>query len=322
MEIPAMPDIHCPPVSLTDPDFLRQLLRTNMLDCDVGLHDSHPMEAQVELRQAGNVRAMKIDLHHPLSASRSAAQIAKEDTSYIVLTYQQTGRIISRVRSKTVTVEPGEIFLAHTAIPRETIAPDRARHLTMLIPADHFHEHFPEVKRGDGCQLLRPNSNTLALLAGCLDTFAEKVFPRAQEPAAPAIDLILDIFEAALLDQREPTDQHTPLFERIIRFIDDGLIDSSLTPTAIAQAHGISVRYLHLLFSRRGITVGGWIRNRRLEACIRALSNPRKQRSVTELALKWGFFDAAHFSKAFKSAYGISPASYRRGCKRGAIRLP
>ena len=35
-------------------------------------------------------------------------------------------------------------------------------------------------------------------------------------------------------------------------------------------------------------------------------------RTITEIAMKWGFSDAAHFSRSFKAAFGISPHAFRR----------
>ncbi len=38
-----------------------------------------------------------------------------------------------------------------------------------------------------------------------------------------------------------------------------------LSPAAVAAAHHISLRSLHQLFHDEGLTVAGWIRQRRLE---------------------------------------------------------
>ncbi|HFF4424690.1 TPA: helix-turn-helix domain-containing protein, partial [Acinetobacter baumannii] len=43
------------------------------------------------------------------------------------------------------------------------------------------------------------------------------------------------------------------------------------------------------------------------------LDKRNKQSSITQIALKWGFWDGAHFSKIFKKTYGISPKEFREG---------
>ena len=54
------------------------------------------------------------------------------------------------------------------------------------------------------------------------------------------------------------------------------------------------------------------IQRRRLEACLRDLRHPaHAQRSVTDIALSWGFSNSAHFSRAFRAHVGCSPSEYR-----------
>jgi AraC-like DNA-binding protein len=65
----------------------------------------------------------------------------------------------------------------------------------------------------------------------------------------------------------------------------------------------------------RGVTVAGWIRSRRLARCRVALTDVRQDRTITEIATKWGFSDVAHFSRTFKAA-SASPQM------RSAVRIP
>ena len=85
----------------------------------------------------------------------------------------------------------------------------------------------------------------------------------------------------------------------------------------IAQRHGCSVRALHALFAEFNTTVAGSIRHLRLEKCRSALQEQHGER-IGQLALRWGFNDAAHFSKLFKSTYGLSPRSFREGAANGS----
>ena len=101
-------------------------------------------------------------------------------------------------------------------------------------------------------------------------------------------------------------------------FINQYLGDAWLAPATIAAAHHMSLRSLHQLFHDEGLTVGGWIRQRRLEACRRDLADPvLVSRPVAAIAARWGFSSAADFSRAFRAAHGMPPAEYRRSA-RGA----
>ncbi|MFF7359611.1 helix-turn-helix domain-containing protein [Streptomyces sp. NPDC008125] len=115
---------------------------------------------------------------------------------------------------------------------------------------------------------------------------------------------------------REATDE-TPeaarqLLSRIQEYIDQHLGDPDLSPEAIAQAHHISVRYLHKLFQYEDMTVSRWVRRRRLHACRRELARrTRTSQTIAAVARGWGFTSSAHFSRAFRTTYGMSPAEWR-----------
>ncbi len=79
------------------------------------------------------------------------------------------------------------------------------------------------------------------------------------------------------------------------------------------------MRHLHRLFSSQGGTLGGCIRERRLQHCQADLADPRfLPRTITEIALFWGFSDSAHFSHCFKQRFGISPREFRARVTSGS----
>ncbi|MFT2017919.1 helix-turn-helix domain-containing protein [Streptomyces sp. 796.1] len=100
---------------------------------------------------------------------------------------------------------------------------------------------------------------------------------------------------------------------RIDAYIHENLAAPELTPAAIAAHHHISVRSLHALFHRRGRTVAATIRHLRLERCRAALADPQWSAvPVRAIAARWGYPDATVFSRAFRTAYGLPPNTYRR----------
>jgi AraC-like DNA-binding protein len=75
----------------------------------------------------------------------------------------------------------------------------------------------------------------------------------------------------------------------------------------------MSVGHLHRLFKTEPLSPSQYLWSRRLEACSRELLDPRRAKvSVAEIAFKWGFNDAAHFSRAFRDRFNCSPREWRR----------
>ncbi|WP_404944033.1 helix-turn-helix transcriptional regulator [Rhizobium rhizogenes] len=81
----------------------------------------------------------------------------------------------------------------------------------------------------------------------------------------------------------------------------------------VAGALGISIRHLHRLFEATGDTVSRHILRCRLEVARSRLRSPEFGHvTILELALDCGFTSLATFYRAYRIAYGFTPAEYRR----------
>ena len=98
---------------------------------------------------------------------------------------------------------------------------------------------------------------------------------------------------------------------RAERYIRMNLASRELSPELVANACGISVRYLHQVFSGSGKSVGQWIRELRLQACEQQLRNVRRKESIAEIAYQWGFGDQAQFSRHFRAYFGCTARQMR-----------
>lgn len=119
-------------------------------------------------------------------------------------------------------------------------------------------------------------------------------------------------------DRGPGSDDRELLARRILAYTEQRLADPELGPDQIAAAHYISRRYLYKLLAEQGYTVSGWIRERRLAHCRRDLADPALAHlPVGAVGGRWGFPNPAHFSNAFKMAYGISPREARLAARSG-----
>ncbi|GAA3971735.1 helix-turn-helix domain-containing protein [Actinomadura viridis] len=99
---------------------------------------------------------------------------------------------------------------------------------------------------------------------------------------------------------------------RIRAFIQNHLDDPHLSPRTVAAAHHISPSYLHRLFEDEPRTVAALIRDLRMERARGDLADQAlRSTPIHAIAARWGFRHAAHFTRAFRSAYGMAPNDYR-----------
>ncbi|MFI8962694.1 helix-turn-helix domain-containing protein [Streptomyces sp. NPDC053493] len=120
--------------------------------------------------------------------------------------------------------------------------------------------------------------------------------------------------QAALLPRESPA---LLLRQEVLAFIGRNLHRPELTPAAIAQAHCVSVRTLHRVFEGYGQTVAQIVRRERIGRCRRDLADPAlRSTPVAAIGARWGFARASDFTRAFRSATGLTPTAYRADVRR------
>ncbi|MFD7130895.1 helix-turn-helix domain-containing protein [Streptomyces sp. NPDC059894] len=164
---------------------------------------------------------------------------------------------------------------------------------------------------------VRGDSGVAALASQFLGSFAQDEWlarsHSGRRLALNAADLLaLLVAELPAARRTAHADTRDAVMCRIRAHIDEHLGDPELGPESIARAHFMSVRYLHKLFQRDGVTVSAYIRRRRLDACRLELGRPpNRRRSVAAVAQTYGFVSPSHFSRVFRSAFGTSPSQWQ-----------
>ncbi|WP_406511149.1 helix-turn-helix domain-containing protein [Streptomyces sp. NBC_00161] len=257
----------------------------------------------------------------PMSAQRAPADIRRSDPDcyFLFLVHgspmgleQRRSNTLLKARDMALFDTSQSLaceFEDHSRLSRVTLL--RLPRTTLPLPPDR-------IDRLLGTRL-SSRTGAGALLAGYLAGLRESTdrceADELQRLGAIAVDLAT-VFLASRLGSPPslPAEtRHQALLARIQAFIDHNLADPDLTPATIAVHHHISVRLLHQLFQQQPETVGATIRQRRLERSRADLTNPRiAHRSIGQTAARWGFRHQAHFARAFRLAYGMSPSDFRR----------
>jgi helix-turn-helix protein len=78
------------------------------------------------------------------------------------------------------------------------------------------------------------------------------------------------------------------------------------------SGHHISVRHLYNVLAAGGISLGDWIRERRLQACRDDLADASsRDLTIAAIARRWGFRDASNFGRLFRAESGLTPREWR-----------
>jgi AraC-like DNA-binding protein len=166
------------------------------------------------------------------------------------------------------------------------------------------------------------------LASGCLAAMAAPLWPPPGEAAAPllvdaGLDLVVGALRAAAGGRDVAGLRQRAMLGELKSYALAHLGDPGLTPGRVARAHYISARQLHRLFARDGRTFGAWAREQRLRRCRDELADPAAaDRTIAEVAARWGYRSAAHFTRAFAARFGTTPRDFRAGQSGGVSRRP
>jgi AraC-like DNA-binding protein len=72
-----------------------------------------------------------------------------------------------------------------------------------------------------------------------------------------------------------------------------------------------------MAFAASDRSIADHIWTTRLDGCRADLAR-RVDQTISEVAFAWGFSSSAHFSRAFRKRFGVTPTDFRRG-ERGAL---
>ena len=309
------------------PDTVATRIARNISDFRAAVNDSFvPLQVSSAHpdRFRGMIRGAGIDEVHVSDVratdhvvERTPELIARGDRPYFKVSLMLAGTGLLSQDDREAVLSPGDLAVYDTSRPYSLVFDQDFRTMVVMFPR-HLLTLPPDMVgqltavRISGSEGLGSVvAPYLTQLAGNLDQLAGSTGARL---AHSALDLVATVFARELGLDGESADPHRALMQRIRGHIDRNLASTDLGPASIAAAHFISTRHLHGLFQEQGTTVSTWIRTRRLEQCRRDLVDPvLADRPVAAVAARWGFVDAAHFSRAFKSTYGVSPSEFRAG---------
>ncbi|WCM22496.1 AraC family transcriptional regulator [Paraburkholderia bryophila] len=97
---------------------------------------------------------------------------------------------------------------------------------------------------------------------------------------------------------------------RVVRDFAEAHISDKIVLEDLSLLIGLDrFRFLKLFKRTVGMTPHAWLLRLRLEKAV-ALINASRNMSITDIAHAVGFFDQSHFTRAFRQAYGVTPARF------------
>ncbi|MFT7460228.1 MAG: AraC-like DNA-binding protein [Planctomycetota bacterium] len=268
-----------------------------------------------EISLPGGLSVLDIRID-PVVIKRHPNHIVEDANHDYFLTTLLEGRATIQQADKVYIMKPGDLALMTGGLPYTIEYEITSRRLIVRIPHAVFKQRLTNCEEKAIIGHL-PNKGLGRVVNELLKSVAfesESLNVTEQFTLTQSLlELTAALTRAIIKPSVSKTaPRHTDLLNRIFTYIEENYMDSDLTPDKIAKGNGISTRYLHSLFRESGTTVLKWVWEQRLKAARSDLLDPTQtQARISEIAFRRGFNDSAHFSRTFRSRFGISPTELR-----------
>lgn len=217
---------------------------------------------------------------------------------------------------QTVKLRSGDIMLLDPSQSWRLALQTRFRIMLIKLESSSFLLRLVRTGRQEANRI-STKQGIGALCLNMLQSLTEQL-PHVDNNELPALEVTLAELLVACLSHKQSTanedatDVQLAHLRRVCRTVDSRLDDPDLRIEQIAAQEGLSTRYLQKLFKNSGTTFSEYLKSRRIQHCCVDLANPAlAQFSIAQLCYRWGFNDAANFSRTFSQFIGMSPKSYR-----------
>ncbi|WP_445165886.1 helix-turn-helix domain-containing protein [Mycolicibacterium sp. Dal123E01] len=236
-------------------------------------------------------------------------------TPSLILGLQLTGSCVVTQRDHEIALRPGDLAVWDSTDPFVIVDGNGLAQHKFRIPLDRLALPIDVIRQISAVRLCpdHPISDLavayfqrLASRPGAFDR------PGGELVSQPGIDLL----RAAItthLDAAELGKEalQATLFVRVMDYVQSHVQEPDLNAGRIAAEHHISVRQLYRILAAEGVSLGDWMRTRRLEGARRDLALAFLHDPVSAVARRWGFIDASSFARMFRATYGVSPSEWR-----------
>lgn len=308
-------------------DYFRDELSRVLVPMDIRCPTPGEFRARHRSSDLGAVTLVSIwsRPHSHYEIARTPPMITRSDPGAYRLLVNLTGSSDFLHHGRYATLRPGGMALFDTSFPffgRRWPGPDSTgRSFMATFPYDALPFTSRQVRTLLGARL-PTQAGAGALVRAVLEQIGALREPQAAEArrlSAALLDLLV-VHLAEQLDVATPAAHEAgaqTTWLRVQAFIAEHLGDPDLSTERVATAHHMSVRTLQRLFASHDTTVAAWIRTQRLERVRHDLLDHRLATTpVRTIARRRGFLDQAHFTRAFRRAYGSTPLAYRASATR------
>jgi AraC family transcriptional regulator, positive regulator of tynA and feaB len=273
--------------------------------------EASSLEARINYTTVSRLKLCQIEASQHRIA-HTDWRIRSTEHPYIKILFQTYGVSYFEQDGRRIEIMPGDCLAYDVSCPHTIISPALTRHEVVVVPKEFLRERGFHTEKMTACKLSsRAGTGRIAHeFLHAAFTEAAKLSPSS---AAGVAESLIDLLLLPLREADAAFDRVGPeaMYIRAQAFIREHLRDPDLCIDQISAALGCTKRYLHMLFSERGMTVSDYIWRARLQHCRQELET-HAGKTITDVAFSWGFSSSSHFSRVFRKYFGVVPSSIQK----------
>ena len=268
-------------------------------------------EARINYTTVSQLKLCQIEAsQHRIAHTVSRTKLSEHP--FVKILFQTYGISHFEQAGRRIDIMPGDCFAYDVSCPHSIVSPSLTRHEVVIVPKELLRERGFHSTKMSPCKLSARNGTGRIAHDFVLAAFdeANSLSPHNANGVA---DSLIDLLLLPLREADTMFDRVGPeaMYIRAQAFIREHLRDPDLSIDQISAALGCTKRYLHMLFSDRGMTVSDYIWQARLQNCRQELE-AQGGKTITDVAFSWGFSSSSHFSRVFRKYFGIMPSSIHK----------
>lgn len=251
---------------------------------------------------------------------RTPSLIARSAEDYFLVSIQTRGVGTVSQDGRQAVLHPGDFALYDSTRPYELGFADDFQQFVLMLPGPTLRSRLrgPDELTARGVPGARGAGHLMIEMITTLADTVGELEPASAAAVAQSVEHIVVAGLSALDGTAHPPEPELAARrEQVKACARRRLRDPGLTVAALAAELHTSVSTLHRAFAGQPQTIAEWIWAHRLDGVRDEMCDPAlRTRTITELAFSWGFVDASHFSRAFRSRFGCRPRDFRASLPR------
>lgn len=247
-----------------------------------------------------------------MTLARTRAMAAAGDDAIGLIINRDAGARLSQ-RGRDISLQDGD---ACTILTDEPGMITGRSHLGLLFPRAALFERVRNIADVSPMRIPK-ETEALRLLVGYVNTLPRKLTLNSPNLRRTVVEHIYDLVALAICPDRSADENSLSAtaaarLELALGYIKKHFDMPDLTIAAVARDQNISPRYLQRLIESTGSTFTENVNELRLQRAYALLTSARQRRErISDIALRTGFSDIAHFNRSFRRRFGDTPRAIR-----------